>query len=213
MACCPSGTFCLNPLTIANHTDNTGCCPTDDDCSNAIEYYRACADSTWSLYNTTDGLPFCCISGYEGAATSRYDVCRAGALQPGEMSLPAVPQGIITMSSSSVPTSSTGPSTTSPTDPTPTGSMPSRSTSIGPGVIAGIAIGSIAGLTIIGFLAWYFGRRAGIKLTAATAQVGGIDDGLPLTYSEHMRINHPPHPQFTEYREVPQKPSGAELEG
>ncbi|KAF3926590.1 hypothetical protein AA313_de0205900 [Arthrobotrys entomopaga] len=208
VACCPSGTYCLNPLTASNHTDNTGCCPTDEDCSNAIEYYNVCADGTWNLYNTTDALPFCCLSGYRGAATSQYDVCRAGALQSGETSLPAIPQGIITTSSSNLPTSSPSPSTTSPPD-----SRPPTNTSLGPGVIAGITVGSIAGLVAICLLAWYFGRKAGIKLGSSSVQVGGIDDGLPLTYPEHMRNNKPPHPQFAEYRSVSQKPSRAELEG
>ncbi|KAJ6263167.1 hypothetical protein Dda_1728 [Drechslerella dactyloides] len=199
-ACCPSNTYCLSPVSIPGFSDNTGCCPTGQDCSLELRTHQVCADDTWNIYNVT-GFPFCCARGYQGGVgpNNGYDSCRTGGFPATETALPLATSGIRPTSTPSSSTSaSTAPASTTADTPAATGtsspgsqnSTPSSSGQLSRPTIAGIAIGAVAGVTILGLLAWWIGRRAGVKkgnsmgFGGSTAELGGANDGRPPNYPE-----------------------------
>ncbi|KAF3913634.1 hypothetical protein ABW21_db0203573 [Orbilia brochopaga] len=207
-ACCPSGTFCQGPVSIPGFTDNTGCCPTRDDCSLQIRTYQVCADDNWRLYNAS-GYPFCCVPGDEGGVGANYDSCRRGGFPSDETPLPIATGGTrpTETSTSSSPASTSPPGATgtlSPGSSNPSPASPSTdsgSSRLSAGAIAGIVVGSILGVALLGFIAAWIGREAGLKKGLAggrganLAELGGIDDGEPPTYRESKPTSfYPPAP-------------------
>ncbi|KAK6341335.1 hypothetical protein TWF696_008414 [Orbilia brochopaga] len=210
-ACCPSGTFCLGPVSIPGYTDNTGCCPTPDDCTIEIQTYQICAHDSWNLYNAS-GFPFCCVAGEQGGlGSSNYDSCRKGPLPPNESPLPKATGGTRPTTAPTspmlAPTSAGNPAATPATGPADsTGSdssppSPTTSKKMSTGAIAGIVVGSVLGVALLGFAAWWVGREVGIRMghrrggeRGIIDEFGGIDDGAPPTYRESKPALYPPAP-------------------
>ncbi|KAF3918771.1 hypothetical protein ABW21_db0208843 [Orbilia brochopaga] len=188
-ACCPHGTVCRRLSYMPGITDKdttTGCCPSGDDCSIELVTYQVCADDSWSVYNAS-GLPFCCQKGFKGGhgTSTAYDSCRSGAFPSTETALAAATAGV-----------------------RPTGNLDSGSNKLSGGAIGGIAVGGVAALSTLMFLAWWLRRRAIIRKWHAQSpdfgnvdEIGGIDDKgseefhqekkLPPVYSS-MEIRSPP---------------------
>lgn len=73
-ACCPRGMFCSGD-------SNTVCCPTDDDCTEALLETPRCADQSWKMYNNS--APFCCSEDSVAAFKTGQDsnICADGGFQ------------------------------------------------------------------------------------------------------------------------------------
>ncbi|EPS36067.1 hypothetical protein H072_10490 [Dactylellina haptotyla CBS 200.50] len=149
------------------------------DCSYDLSVNKVCADSSWTLYNNT-GLPFCCISGFQGAKGPWYDSCRDTAFPVSETPLPVVTQGtgqVATSAPTSVPaqTTTTAPSTSTTSSPgsqqTTTPNPPSK---LSTGAIAGIVVGGILGAILIGVLAWWIGRKGGMRRNHDRGEASGF---------------------------------------
>ncbi|KAF3901520.1 hypothetical protein ABW20_dc0109521 [Dactylellina cionopaga] len=206
-ACCPRGTVCMNSLS-SGFTDNTGCCPTGADCSDLLAQANVCADNNWRLYNNSG--PFCCLAGFSGGiASGGSDVCRNGAFESGETVLALETPGSrqISVTTSAPPSTSSTASATAPPRETNT---PASSTKLSSGAIAGIAIGAIAGLVLIGLAAWLIGRRAGMRRSReqkallhphdfSNPKLGGISSNYDPPSATNIRNTYTPPPPVYNY--------------
>ncbi|KAL2822766.1 hypothetical protein BDW59DRAFT_163578 [Aspergillus cavernicola] len=142
--CCPQGSYCPNAYNVA-------CCPSEANCTEALQASPHCANRTWDLY--INGGYFCCQPGSTGYATNMNS---NGCGTPGDDDTPLE----IISSGSAVPTStstSTSPPLTSATETEATDSSNSSS-GTDTGAIAGGIIGGVAGAAIIAVLLWFLFR-------------------------------------------------------
>jgi len=109
--CCPSSLTCVNG--IDNGAIDQGCCPGADQCLSSLISTPLCADTTWTLWNITQGTDevsfFCCLPGQVGLQTGGC-VPNSGTLPPLASLISSAPQTTTTSSST---VNGTSPTTTS----------------------------------------------------------------------------------------------------
>ncbi|KAL4922370.1 hypothetical protein BDW62DRAFT_52212 [Aspergillus aurantiobrunneus] len=149
--CCPGGSYCP-------HAYNVACCPSESNCTEALQAQPHCANSTWDLY--INGGYFCCEHGTTGYATSSgSNGCGSPdyELGPDETKLPIVstaPAALTSTSTSTPSPTSSAPATTS----TQSSQSSGGSSSSDAGPIAGGVIGGVAGAALIVALVWFLFR-------------------------------------------------------
>ncbi|KAL4804432.1 hypothetical protein BDV18DRAFT_143150 [Aspergillus unguis] len=150
--CCPGGSYCP-------HAWNVACCPSESNCTEALQANPHCANETWDLY--INGGYFCCEPGTTGYAK---DGGSNGCGSPGyvlgddETKLPIEVSGVTSTSTpTATPTSGADMNTTTPTT-TSSSENQSSTKSTNTGAIAGGVIGGVAAAAVIAALLYLLFR-------------------------------------------------------
>ncbi|KAI8680779.1 hypothetical protein NCS56_00483900 [Fusarium sp. Ph1] len=169
--CCPQGSWCF--YTEPDKGGNAYCCPENSDCLKDILDYPQCAygnRTIWVGEGREVKQSFCCDAGYRGVI--RADGVGAACSQGSSMSKGETRASRFEPDATCVDTSTTIASTnsadTTTSEAAQTTSAESEAdtvtdddSSISGGAIAGIVIGSVAGIALIAAAAfWLFRRRA-----------------------------------------------------
>ncbi|KAE8167515.1 hypothetical protein BDV40DRAFT_295621 [Aspergillus tamarii] len=164
VACCPSESTCM----VSDNNKNPICCPNEADCREPLFRTAHCANARWAMYEHY-GL-FCCKGEDQGFWTSEkeYNNGVGCARQPEGVSRTILNPIAQTISSTiftypqtatSTSASTSTPASAPHTSETTTPDYVSSSGDVHRGAIAGLVVGCVAGVALIGALVWYLFRR------------------------------------------------------